>query len=228
MRYTSWSKIAVIGGAIVLGAQTAPASAADWTGFYVGGHLGGAWADADYSHNQPFVPLVEPLSFDMSSFAGGGHGGYRHQFGGVVAGFELSYTVNDLDDTVVSTVVADRSRTFMVDDLLMATVNIGIPMNDWLGYVTGGYAGGDVDIHSNVISTGALTSSSSDWENGWTIGAGVEYAVTPNLRIGAQYNYVDLNPGGRAATQAAGFTLQHHASVDAEIHQVMARFSWQF
>ncbi|MDH3741061.1 MAG: outer membrane beta-barrel protein [Hyphomicrobiales bacterium] len=228
MRNTSWSKIAVISGAIVLGAQTAPASAADWTGFYIGGHLGGTWADFDYSHNQPLVPLVEPLSFDMSSFAGGGQGGYRHQFGNFVAGFELSYTITDMDDTVTSALVADRSRTVMIDDIFMATVNLGVPWNDWLGYITGGYAGADVDISSNVISSGVLTSSSSDWENGWTIGAGLEFAVTPNLRIGAQYNYVDLIIDDRFGVQTGGFTLQNHQSIDSEIHQVMARVSWQF
>ena len=52
------------------GGYTAASTAPIWSGVYVGGHLGGAWASVS-------SPLATG-NIDMQGFAGGMHGGYNY------------------------------------------------------------------------------------------------------------------------------------------------------
>jgi outer membrane immunogenic protein len=199
-----------------------------WTGFYVGGHLGGAWGDTGYNHVQPTLLLDERLELSSSGFMGGGQIGYQAQFGNWVMGLEFSYSATEMEETVVSAAVLDRSRSMSISDLFMASVRLGTTWDRWHAYVKGGYASAEVDIRSNVISTGIVTSGSSDREGGWNLGAGLEYAISSNLILGMQYDYVSLNTSDRLDTERPGFVLQDHRSIDADIHAVTARLSWKF
>jgi len=35
--------------------------------------------------------------------------------------------------------------------------------------------------------------SASNWHNGWTVGAGIEYGITKNWIAGLEYDYVSLS-----------------------------------
>ena len=62
-------------------------------------------------------------------------------------------------------------------------------------YATGGVAYGGGSSHFNVYDTvynAYWSGNPSSTRVGWTIGAGVEYAVTNNVTIGAEYLYADL------------------------------------
>jgi outer membrane immunogenic protein len=71
-----------------------PVLAYDWSGFYIGGVIGGQWAHVDSSGFDPTfgfagVPgtlLGAPAAqtFDTNSFIGGVEGGDRYQFGKLV------------------------------------------------------------------------------------------------------------------------------------------------
>jgi outer membrane immunogenic protein len=103
-------------GTTALLAMAAPAAAADlpiyrkapppppssWTGFYVGGEVGGKWADATWtttSLSDPAIPPTKidtssPADFRTSSIRAGGYFGYNWQFapqwvGGVE--FDIAY-----------------------------------------------------------------------------------------------------------------------------------------
>ena len=93
---------------------------------------------------------------------------------------------------------------------------------------SGGYASANLDIDSNVTSTGVATSASSGRENGWTIGAGIEYAFTNNLIFGAEYDFIRFSPSDRFGTQVNGFAIQNNQSIDADIHMLVARLSYKF
>lgn len=58
---------------------------------------------------------------------------------------------------------------------------------------------------------------------GWTLGAGIEVAVTDNISVKAEYAYIDLgsvdfaaSPSGRSPTTAA--TKLHTVKVGANFH----------
>jgi len=85
----------------------------DWGGFYIGGQLGGSWADSDVSGSissgsfiipgSPAVTLwggrLPTLSADMSSFVGGLYAGYNFDLGNeFVVGVETDIIHADIDD----------------------------------------------------------------------------------------------------------------------------------
>src|SRR5215831_9611604 len=66
-----------------------------WTGFYMGGHVGGAWSAVDWAN----VNLTgERVNNDASGFIGGGQLGYNKQFGVVVLGAEAMLSGDTLSD----------------------------------------------------------------------------------------------------------------------------------
>ena len=72
---------------------------------------------------------------------------------------------------------------------------VATPDNRLMIYATGGvaYGGGSTNFNVFDATTGAFwTGSPSSTRVGWTIGGGVEYAVTNNITIKGEYLYADL------------------------------------
>ncbi len=60
----------------------------NWSGFYVGGHLGGGFADSSWS--DPFAPGND--TFRKGGFLGGGQIGANAQFNWLVVGLEGDFS----------------------------------------------------------------------------------------------------------------------------------------
>ncbi len=171
----------------------------NWTGFYIGGNLGGAWAGGSYT--DPFGN-----SFDSSGssfkFLGGGQVGFNWEFGpGVVIGVEGMFDwLPDSNNTSNTVTLAGTGITPAPTGSITAN-------NQWLTTVTGklGYAwdrvlvygkGGGAWVGSNspsVTLNGTSTSvsnSSTNW--GWTAGVGLEYAFWGGLSGRVEYDYIGL------------------------------------
>lgn len=222
--------LAASAAAICVAYSLSAARATQFEGVYIGLHGGVGILDADYIHVQPVFALAEPLSFDDSAPVGGGQIGVRWDINpDWVLGLEATYTAGSIDDTVASVVVNNRSRTFEISDQFTATAQIGYSWHeDWLLYIKGGYANAEVDIRSNRISTGLLTSTSSDRESGWTVGVGIDHKIAPNWTLGLAYDYSNYSPDDRSNVDVNGFTTQHHEDIDASAHLVTARLSYTF
>jgi outer membrane immunogenic protein len=62
---------------------------------------------------------------------------------------------------------------------------------------------------------------------GWTVGAGIEYAFTPNWSIAAQYNFIDLRD--RDVTFAGSVApFPFGARADQELHLATVRLNYRF
>ncbi len=171
----------------------------------------------------------QAYSHDISGFIGGGQFGYQQQFGQFLIGAELSLSGGpDLSDKFASTLVADRSRQLELSWLMLATAKLGYTFDRALLYLKGGYASANIGIETSVTSTAAITASSGDRNSGWTIGGGLDYALTPNWILGLEYNYVQLDGGNRAAVVSPGFVPATHRVDDIELHTVMARLNFLF
>ena len=108
-----------------------PAPIYNWTGFYVGGNVGGAWSTTDWTFFNG--GNFEPFSQDASSWIAGGQVGYRYQFtSNWVWGVEASWSGTDLNDTSLSVLNADRSLQSKITDLLLVTGSVGYAANNWL------------------------------------------------------------------------------------------------
>src|SRR3974390_3100312 len=109
-----------------------------WTGFYIGGHMGGSWTDSGngvWSPLQVFpfgeFPNVGTLE-NKGAFVGGVHGGYNWQFAPTwVAGLEGDWSWDNSKASFSqpwdNTVVFTRPGT-------VASVSLG---EDWLASVRG-------------------------------------------------------------------------------------------
>ena len=72
-----------------------PAPLFSWTGFYIGGNLGGAWARGTVSDSL----FGLSASSDRSGFIGGGQLGVNYQFSNIVLGAEWDFDWTSLDAT---------------------------------------------------------------------------------------------------------------------------------
>lgn len=203
----------------------APTVTYDWTGIYLGGHIGAANARTQWT----YTGSLDSVEQSNTTFAGGGHVGLQKQWNGLVVGAEATYTWMDHEETSGSLVIPDLSLTSSTTNLLLVTGKVGFANENMLAYFKGGYAMGTVDFRTSVTSTGVPLTSSSGREHGWTAGVGLEYALWNHIIIGVEYDYVKLNVGDRdqIATGAGPLGTQvTDAGVDLQM--VTARLSFKF
>ena len=91
--------------------------------------------------------------------------------------------------------VPGASLSSQANDLLLVTGRLGFAWQHVLAYVKGGYANADVSFSGG----GATASKRAD---GSVAGLGVEFGLTPNITIGAEYDWVKLNGSGNGVIDA--------------------------
>ncbi|HEV7254183.1 MAG TPA: outer membrane beta-barrel protein [Mesorhizobium sp.] len=198
----------------------------DWTGFYAGIQLGGAFGDTDELELDPFTfpglvtaftPPGEPAgsSFNAAgdfdgSAVGGVHIGYDHQFANnIVLGGILDVSYYDISDRqkAFSRTPAIYQIERELDYLVTARARLGYVFHPRvMGYVTGGLAFGEVDFnYSQPGSTASFTTSGDqDSDFGYTVGAGVEGLVTERISLGVEYLYTNLGDNDFQANLTGG------------------------
>ena len=171
-----------------------------WNGFYVGADIGYSWASVDSSFDNPFgVANLLDISPNADGVVGGLYVGYNAQFGQIVVGLEADAELASASgDGTLDLLVGrpgDRFRT-SADESWRGSVRarLGYAIDNFMPYITGGVAWSDWDLkHSlNDVVFGDFAEKNSDTLVGWTIGAGLEYAFTPNLIGRVEYRYTDF------------------------------------
>jgi outer membrane immunogenic protein len=192
----------------------------DWSGFYVGGNLGGAFSRSSYTFDNG-LGSVESFSFDANTMMAGGHAGVQGQWGAFVLGIEGSFDATDLTRTAVG---LNSTQTLKLDDIATATGRLGYALPAWLFYVKGGWA----VVHENDSSVDAqsATHSFAEWKSGFTVGGGVEHKWTPNWVIGAEFNFYNAKFDHTGADSSG--TTVHVANGNADIYSVLFRASYMF
>jgi outer membrane immunogenic protein len=206
----------------------------NWSGFYLGAHIGGGWSDMSYLNTAnttafgDIVPADGRFNHDASGVVGGGQVGFNWQTGNIVFGLEASFSGTGIEGGFTSPVgTADDQFRTSVRTLFLGTGRLGYAFNNWMVYVTGGYAGADVRARvSDVVGPNVGAGSSSQWLSGYTIGAGLEYAFTQNLSLGLQYNFVELERGSFELGGGAGaYTFDVKPR---DMHIATARLNYRF
>ena len=212
----------------------------NWSGFYIGGNIGGAWANAEYLNiaNTTFfgdVGGAPAFSHNMSGFIGGGQVGYNFQSGAFVFGLEAMFDYADIRGDVnplrggLPPLGQDDNFATRIQSLFLGTARVGYAWNNVLLYAKGGYAAGEVKVavvDAAGVNQGAGAASS--WRSGWTVGGGVEYGFTPNWTAGIEYNYVRLNGTAYELAGTAAPLLYTFAHQVRDTHLVTGRLNYKF
>jgi outer membrane immunogenic protein len=197
---------------------TPAASVYNWTGFYIGGHVGGAWGDKDW-----VAVGVGPLgSHDVDGFIGGGQVGFNYQVGRWVFGVEADFSWADVDGHHIDNVFLGDNRT-KVDWFGTVTGRIGYTFDRTLLYVKAGGAWAR-DVYT-ITSTGFFAQT-SDTNWGWTVGAGLEYGMTPNWSLKLEYNYLSFDTQRVTFVPNTGGPFDR--DVDQTIHVLKAGINYRF
>jgi len=150
----------------------------DWAGLYAGVSVGASFDAFDSRYGVPSVSR----SFDPTGASGGVLAGVNFQNGSFVYGVEADASFKLGDDTQV---VAGIPMTAQNDWFSTLRGRAGYAIDNYLFYGTGGLAIGDVEVSGRGGSV-------SDTKVGWTLGAGVEAALTDNFTLRGEYLYTDL------------------------------------
>jgi outer membrane immunogenic protein len=222
-----------------------------WTGFYVGingGYAdptssisvipGGSWiGDVDVAG----VTAAGTDSFGLQGFTGGAQAGYNYQIGNMlVVGVEGDANYLGLHNSYATPVFAGKvAGTYWangatdVDSLFTLRARVGLPVDHWLFYVTGGLAvTGEkfsqsinylnyttyVTLPATGAAGGANAGSVSSTVATWTLGGGVEYAFDNHWSVKGEYLYADLKSLGFSSSYTSPvssevYTMQHHDSL---------------
>ena len=179
----------------------APPLIYNWTGFYIGGNLGGGWNGGSFS--DPIGNSFSPNT--RAQFLGGGQVGLNYQFNnGVLVGVEADFdSLANTANTNAIGLVNTLNTPGPTGSTASVTVN-----NRWLTTVTGrlGWAwdrvllygkGGGAWVGSNnptlTINGAAVAILTNNSNAGWTAGLGAEWAFWGNWSARIEYDFVGLN-----------------------------------
>ena len=170
-----------------------------WTGFYVGVNGGYGGDENTYPITTPLAPITATFKLTSSGGFGGGQIGYNYQFGSFVAGVEADIQGSDIKgeisaDASIFGVGIGASAGSDLRYFGTARGRIGYAFFDRaMVYATGGYAYGDTRSFFNFNLGGAAAAGSKTMNlSGYAVGAGIEYALTPNWTVKTEYLYLDF------------------------------------
>jgi outer membrane immunogenic protein len=214
-------------------ARTPVEVAYNWTGFYIGAHVGGVWGNKDLNRvSLPGIPNApEPFgSHDVSGVIGGGQIGFNWQTGRLVLGIEAQVSWTNADgEHVIQPAQDTRARTEL-NWFGTAAVRVGYTWDRALIYLKGGAAWIDEDYFLSQVQTGELLATASETRWGWMVGAGVELALSGNWSAKLEYNYMDFGNELRdfTFTPALGGTFCCGVNIEQHLHVVKFGINYRF
>lgn len=173
-----------------------------WTGCYVGGNIGGAWANIEVTDVSAGGATG---SRNNSGFAGGGQIGCDYQMGAWVVGFRNMFDGTSLtggrtiSDPLFSGTVNSKTQWF---DTLSARAGYLLQPNVLL-YGQGGAAWTQTNLNF-VSSNGSVFPTHAANKTGWTAGVGVEWMFVPQWSVFLEYNYMGFGTFSNAVTTCVG------------------------
>lgn len=232
------------------------ATAYSWTGFYVGGNVGGQWGSADPATSTAFDPAgyfadtsvtaiaaVGAQRVNSSSVTGGLTAGYNWQLNNAVLGLEGDINYFGLKGSASGSALYPCcaptgftvSSQVSADWLATIRGRIGfLAAPTWLLYATGGAAIAKVKGNFNFVDTFAAATESAafrDTRLGWTAGVGTEYAFGGGWSLKAEYLYVDLGRSTVTSTNLLGGAFPTNVfthSVDLKSNIVRVGVNYKF
>ena len=227
----------------------------NWTGFYIGGFAGGAWADGNATATDPRLngtglfynggSLVTSYPL-QASFIGGGTVGYNWQAPGsnFVFGVEgeagylhLNGSAQDINAANFRFALPDSIDTTRIGDAYgVVAGRIGYTADRALFYVKGGLAivGSSYSFNDscNVAPCGGglLVIGHNDTQVTYALGAGVEYAFTNNWSLKGEYLFLGTHQTltQTGASPPGGTTFYTNSAGEPGIHTVKVGINYRW
>jgi len=187
-----------------------------WTGGYIGLQAGYAWGNGNVDQ----IGGPGFIDTDPDGFLGGVYAGYNYQMSNnIVIGAELDVVYANVDGSgqifLAPGVPTGVTATEELNWSGAARLRLGYAADRFLPYIAGGVAFGDIDI-SNDSGPGSF----GDTFTGWTIGVGLDYAMTDNLLLRGEYRYTDFG--------SDSFEDPVDADVDLKTNEVRFGIAYKF
>ena len=177
-----------------------------WTGFYIGGNLGGAWAHRNVTDS--LFGLNFSNGANNGVFVGGGQIGGNYQFSNFVVGLEGTFDRASNNNNTTTGIVVPGGNTIQVtsNNTWISTLagRLGVAYDRVLFYGKGGgaWVGNNSFTVTNVTTGASITGSNSNTTSGWLAGAGLEWAFANNWTLKFEYDFIGLS--GRTFTVPVG------------------------
>jgi outer membrane immunogenic protein len=228
-----------------------PPAIYDWTGIYVGGHIGGGMLVDSVSQNG-----VSPGGFNLANTGnlrpagviGGAQVGANYEFVPWVVGVEGSWTDSAISGNTLigctgscaigTTPIAQERFTSQAEWFAALTGRFGYAANDWLFYAKAGgawmnvrytedllcAAGAACAIPPDIGGAGvtAATQVFTDTRTGFTVGAGIEFGLVENLSAKIEYDFYDFG------SKNYNFDAITPVSVKSNLHTIIVGLNYKF
>lgn len=227
-----------------------PPPAFSWTGCYIGGN--GGWigndSQATTTVGEPgFPPLAvanatHSYNLKDSGAIGGVQYGCQQQFGQWVVGLDSDFVFTNLKESLTVShgpapgPVAPYTETLTQDVSWLSNtrLRLGYSWDRWMVFAAGGLASGRIKS-SYVLDPAAAgfdyVGSDKKTRYGWTVGGGVEYALTDNWFLRGEYMFVDLGSRDYFSPinpSTPGQPSFWNTDVETRAHVVRAALSYRF
>jgi outer membrane immunogenic protein len=156
----------------------------NWSGWYVGGHVGYLWGNTSVWDEG--VLIESDASTD--GVIGGLLAGVNWQSAAFVFGIEGDFGWTNAHGNGAAVQVTERNL-YDLNWTSHFRGRIGYATNNWLLFLAGGLALADFDY--TQITT-VVSSGGGGVYSGWSIGGGVDYAFSPNWVGRIEYLYDDF------------------------------------
>jgi outer membrane immunogenic protein len=194
----------------------------DWTGFYVGGNVGGHWgsdkittaADAAGFGDAGAAAIDAAASTTLhpTGFIGGLQAGYNLEGSGGVFGVEVdaNWLGGSATRTLTNVPVINDALTDTSQATFLSTMRLRwgttVVSDRSLFFVTAGFAVATIKTTDTFARVGNVTTSTSNSTTkvGLTAGGGFQYAFTDNLSARFEYLYVAVKNADATIPAAPG------------------------
>jgi outer membrane immunogenic protein len=218
----------------------------DWTGFYVGGNIGGHWGtdkittttDADFegtgTAGGAAIDAASPATLHPKGFIGGLQAGYNLEGSAGVFGIEVD--ANWLGGSAMRTLTAipvinpldvmtNTTQASFLSTLRMRWGTAAVSDRS-LFFVTAGFAFATLKTSDTMGHFGVVTSTTNTTtEPGLAAGGGFEYAFTDNWSAKFEYLYVSVKNVG---TTIPGVVGNDNIAVNHDYSDHIGRFGLNF
>jgi len=197
----------------------AASSTYDWSGYFVGINGGYGMSHSEignvkFGSGQLYSYPDEDGSFNMTGGLVGGQIGYTHQVGNIVLGLEADLDYAGMKGTYAFPPPNPVDLDGKLESLGTLRARFGYAFDNVLIFATGGLAYAETHASLASVVGPVITASGSKSYVGYAAGGGVEYGLTSNWSVKAEYLYMDLGEKtnsftftGNAAQAAADISL---------------------